>query len=242
MSAAQPIPIQSEHQALLGLTLLACDVARAAAANTADTLASGGSAADSVAQAERTLDQLDREIDTRVTAAVAHIQPAHARELLICMKFLIDLERIGDLLSSTAGCSAALGHRVAMLDLSDLVRMASILEKMLADVQRALSSRGLQPVVDVLRADAEIDRLRNLVLLRHLEGVSGNATHDSIHIVFMAQSLERAGDHAKNLAEEIYHLVTGESVRHLVLFHDKSIEQMYLDHLRSRQAAPASGE
>ncbi len=242
MAAPKPVPIHSEHGSLLALTLLACDIARAAAANTADTVAGGGVAHESVADAERMLDQLDREIDNRVTAAVSQAEPTHARELLICMKFLIDLERIGDLLASVAGCAAALGNRVAMQDVSDLVRMATVLEKMLVEAQRSLSFRDLQHVVEVLRSDAEIDRLRNLVLMRHLGGGPGNAGHDSIHIVFMAQSLERAGDHAKNLAEEVHHLVTGESVRHLALHDVKSVEQAYLDHLRSRQFPAASGE
>jgi len=47
----------------------------------------------------------------------------------------------------------------------------------------------------------------------------------------MATALERAGDHAKNMAEEVCHLVTGESIRHLLKSKDKPVEQLYLDWL-----------
>ena len=51
----------------------------------------------------------------------------------------------------------------------------------------------------------------------------------------MTQSLERAGDHARNLAEEVCHVVSGRSVRHLLMAYDKPIEQMFLDWLRKRE-------
>ena len=47
--------------------------------------------------------------------------------------------------------------------------MATVLEKMLADVGGAFATRDVKKAVDVLRADAEMDRLRNLIFLRHIE-------------------------------------------------------------------------
>jgi len=55
--------------------------------------------------------------------------------------------------------------------------------------------------------------------------------------LFMTQSLERAGDHAKNLAEEVCHLVSGHTVRHVLRSYDKPLEQMFIDDLRRRQKA-----
>ena len=52
----------------------------------------------------------------------------------------------------------------------------------------------------------------------------------------MTQSLERAGDHAKNLAEEVCHLVSGHTVRHVLKTYDKPVEQMFIDYLRKREA------
>ena len=54
-------------------------------------------------------------------------------------------------------------------------------------------------------------------------------------MLFMTQSLERAGDHAKNLVEEVCHLVSGHSVRHVPRAYDKPVEQMFIEDLKRRQ-------
>ena len=217
------------------LTLLSCEVARGAAANLADALATGSAQChDFIAEAELRLDQFDREIDERVTEALSH-GPGNARELLACMKFIVDLERIGDLIASVSSCASGLHRRISPQDLGDLIRMATILEHMLADAQASLANSNLDLVLTILRADSELDRLRNLILMRHLEGAPETAPHDSIHVVFMAQALERAGDHVKNLAETICHLVTGKSIRHVSQRDGRSTEQMYLDFLRGHR-------
>ena len=228
---------QEERTPVFMLTLLACEVARGSAACLAEALSGGSSESHAyISEAELRLDQFDREIDERVTEALSH-SPGNARELLACMKFIVDLERIGDLLASVSSCSTGLQRRISTQDMGDLIRMATTLEHMLSDAQTALANSDLDLVLAVLRADSELDRLRNLMLMRHLEGSPETAPHDSIHVVFMAQALERSGDHAKNLAETICHLVTGKSVRHVSRRDGRSVEQMYLDFLRTRTMA-----
>ncbi len=228
--------VPEERTPVFLLTLLSCEVARGGAASLADALASGSvESHEAIAQAEARLDQFDREIDDRATEALSR-SPGNARELLACMKFIVDLERIGDLLASVSSCSAGLQRRISTQDMGDLVRMATILEHMLCDAQSALANSDLDLVIAILRADAELDRLRNLTLMRHLEGAPETAPHDSIHVVFMAQALERCGDHAKNLAETVCHLVTGKSVRHVAQRDGRSVEQMYLDFLRTQMS------
>ena len=112
--------------------------------------------------------------------------------------------------------------------------MATVLEKMLADAGTAFSTRDVKKAVDVLRADAEIDRLRNLIFLRHIENPENLQRQASLQVIFMTQSLERAGDHAKNLAEEVCHIVSGHTVRHVLMAYDKPVEQMFIDYLRRR--------
>jgi len=63
---------------------------------------------------------------------------------------------------------------------------------------------------------------------------------ESFHVLFMTQALERAGDHAKNLAEEVCHLVSGHSVRHVLRAYDKPVEQMFIEDLkRGRRTRPS---
>jgi len=217
-------------------TLEACRVARAAAGIVAEGIATGvASVLDNVRKREKELDNLDRIIDDRVTAVITQVDAEHARELLACLKFIIDLERIGDLLLNCSNRAAAVGNRIELQDIRELTVMASRLEKMLADVHDAFQQRDLNRALAVLRSDAELDRMRNLIFLRHLENHEGSPRQESFHVLFMTQSLERAGDHAKNLAEEVCHLVSGHSVRHVLRSYDRPFEQMFIDDLKRRQ-------
>jgi phosphate transport system protein len=126
------------------------------------------------------------------------------------------------------------GARLDPADIGDLGRMLHLLETMAVDVYESLSRRNVERALEIFRTDAELDRIRNLVLIRHLEAQSITKVADAIHVVAMAQCLERAGDHMKNLAEEICHLVSGHSVRHLLRARDRSNEQMYIEHMRKR--------
>ena len=219
-------------------TLQACQIARMAAGIVAEGIATGvPSLLEGVRQREKELDALDREIDQGVTSIITKVSETQARELLACLKFIIGLERVGDLLLNCSNRAAAVGNRIDLQDIRDLTLMASRLEKMLGDVHDALKNRELNLALAVLRADAEMDRLRNLVFIRHLEHHDNSPRAESFHVLFMTQSLERAGDHAKNLAEEVCHLVSGHTVRHVLRSYDKPVEQMFIDDLRRKHKA-----
>jgi phosphate transport system protein len=220
---------------LVQRTIEACRVAKDAAGAAAEGIATGSSPLlNTIRTREKELDSLDQEIDAGVTASITSVTAPEARELLACMKFMIGLERIGDLLLSFASSAQAASGRIESQDTRDLTHMATVLEKMLTDVGDAFSTRDVRKAIDVLRADAEMDRLRNLIFLRHIENPENIQRQASLQVIFMTQSLERAGDHAKNLAEEVCHFVSGHTVRHVMMTYDKPIEQMFLDWLRTR--------
>jgi len=184
---------------------------------------------------ERELDSLDRDIDDLVTTTITGVADDEARTLLACMKFSISLERIGDLLLSFVNRAEAVAAHMDLDDVRDFTVMASQLERMLADVEIAFRTRSLDKAVNVLRADAELDRLRNVITFRHLEPAEGLRRLESFHILFMAQEIERSGDHVKNMAEEVCHLVSGRTVRHVLRAYDRPVEQLFLDRLKSQQ-------
>jgi phosphate transport system protein len=236
MSTAVKLPTpEPSYTALVKRTVEACELARQAAAIAAEGIATGSiSHLNSIRQFEKELDAIDLEVDSGVTSTITRVPEAETRQLLACMKVVIGLERIGDLLLSFATSAQATGSRIDSRDARDLTQMATILEKMLADVAHSFSQRDVKKAVDVLRADAEMDRLRNLIFLRHIENPENIPHQASLQVIFMTQSLERAGDHAKNLAEEVCHFVSGHSVRHLLMSYDKPIEQMFIDWLRKK--------
>jgi len=236
MSTAVKLPTpEPSYTALVKRTVEACELARQAAAIAAEGIATGSiSHLNAIRQFEKDLDAIDLEVDSGVTSTITRVPEAETRQLLACMKVVIGLERIGDLLLSFATSAQATGNRLDSRDARDLTQMATILEKMLSDVAHSFSERDVRKAIDVLRADAEMDRLRNLIFLRHIENPENLQRHASLQVIFMTQSLERAGDHAKNLAEEVCHVVSGHTIRHMLTTYDKPIEQMFLEWLRRK--------
>src|SRR4051794_15983328 len=221
---------------ILQQTLRAIDVAKAAAASCSEGIATGSQELlDNVRLHEDELDNIDREVNEAVTTAITQVREQEARELLACLKFIIELERIGDLLLNFANRAATVATRLDAQDTKDLTMMSSILEKMLGDVHQAFSQRDLQKTLLVLRADSELDRLRNLIFMRHVENRENEPRQESFHVVFMTQTLERAGDHVKNLSEEVCQLVTGQSVRHLLRAKDKPYELLFVEWMRKQR-------
>jgi phosphate transport system protein len=237
-SAEQPIQKQTA-EGLVALSLHAFELARKAAARAGDALASGNEELFlEIERLEEELDAVDREMDESVAPAITQCSVEHAREVLACLKFTIDLERIGDLIAGFAARGRALGPRLEGEDMRHLVEMAAVLERMLVEAYRAFTTRDVNRAFWVLKADGEIDRLRNLVFFRHMNPAEGTTRSEGLQAVFMAQALERAGDHATNLAEEIIHFAGGHSVRHMLETRKRgSQEQMFLEWLRKRQEA-----
>jgi phosphate transport system protein len=118
-----------------------------------------------------------------------------------------------------------------------LTRMACLVENMLTQIGAAFIARDIDEAIRVLRSDSEIDRLRNLVVVRHTENIEGLKGPESVHVLSMANALERAGDHVKNMAEELCHLATGHTLRHLIRAKDKPFEQLFLDWLARKNTA-----
>src|SRR5437867_11742958 len=133
--------LQEPNSGLLGLTTRAYAVAISAAQSAADLVLGANAAFSRIVAYERELDELDREFDERVAAELAHSSVDQVREKLACLKCMIDLERIGDLLLSFATRAETVHSRLDMRDLRDLEDMLSMLAKMLADTQQAFSNR-----------------------------------------------------------------------------------------------------
>lgn len=224
------------HAYLVGITLRACQIARSAAANAAEAVGTNvPDLYEAVENCEKELDQLDRELDQRICAALENASALQRREMLACMKCMTDLERIGDLVLSFVSGSRALRARLGNDDVYELMRMALLLEKMLNDVYHAFSTRDLNRALTVLRTDSEIDRLRKALFVRHVDSPGSEPRVESVQVLLMAQALERAGDHAKNLAEEVCHFVSGYTLRHVIQKDHGSYEQLLLDWVRQHQ-------
>jgi phosphate transport system protein len=92
--------------------------------------------------------------------------------------------------------------------------MASLLREMLEQVHQGFLKRDVSFAQSVLQSDPEVDRICHALFHRHLAEPNSPSGQKNFDILLAAQALERIGDHAKNLAEELYSLAEGRSLRH----------------------------
>lgn len=200
---------------LSAMVLRACGIARDSVFNVRDFLSDNSRMAFlAIKDCEKELDQIERKIDEHLPDAITRVGEAKARQLLACLKFITDLERIGDLSYSAVMQLQSRREKLPAQDSQQLIEMASLLHGMLEQVHQGFAKREVSYARTVLQTDPEVDRICHALFQRHLaeSGPSDGPKH--FDILLTAQALERIGDHAKNLAEELYSLAEGRSLRH----------------------------
>jgi len=200
---------------LPALVVRGCLIARDAVFNVRDFLADGSRLAFlAIKDCEKELDQIERKIDEQLPEAITRVGEAKARELLACLKFITDLERIGDLAYSAVMQLQGRREKLPVADSRQLIEMASLLCTMLEQVHQGFIERDVAHAQTVLQSDPGVDRLCHSLFHRHLAEPNSPTGQKNFDILLAAQALERIGDHAKNLAEELYGLSEGRSLRH----------------------------
>ena len=213
-------PAESFSEAFTGdelsvLVMRGCLIARDSVFNVKEFLAGGSRLALlAIKDCEKELDQIERKIDEELPEAITRVGEAKARELLACLKFITDLERIGDLAYSAVMQLDSRREKLRAADSRQLVEMASLLCEMLEQVHQGFLKRDVSHARTVLQSDANVDRLCHALFQRHLAEPNSPTCQQDFDILLAAQALERIGDHAKNLAEELYGLSEGRSLRH----------------------------
>jgi phosphate transport system protein len=192
-----------------------CLIARDAVFNVKDFLGGGSRLAFlAIKDCEKELDQIERRIDEQLPEAITRVGEATARELLACLKFITDLERIGDLAYSAVMQLQSRREKLPAADSRQLIEMAALLYEMLELVHQGFIKRDVSYAQTVLQSDPNVDRLCHSLFHRHLAAPNSPTGEKNFDILLAAQALERIGDHTKNLAEELYALAEGRSLRH----------------------------
>src|SRR5262249_31523802 len=163
---------------------------------------------------EKELDQIERKIDEQLPGAISRVGEAKARQLLACLKFITDLERIGDLAYSSVMQLQSRREKLPAQDSRDLIEMASLLHGMLDQVHQGFGKRDVRHARNILQTDPEVDRLTHALFRRLMSETCAPGETQNFDILLAALALERIGDHAKNLAEELHGLAEGRSLRH----------------------------
>jgi phosphate transport system protein len=167
---------------------------------------------------EPQINRMEMEIDGLVTRLLALRQPVarDLRFLTAALKINTDLERIGDLANHVAERSLSLMHHPLVRPLTDIPKMASLVQSMLLKCLEAFVRGNDELARSVLVSDDEVDRLRDHVyaeLVETMQRDPGTVTA-AVGLIFVARNLERIGDHATNIAEDVVFLIKGIDVRH----------------------------
>lgn len=170
------------------------------------------------------INSLDVEIDEECIRLIALRQP-RARDLRFittAMKITTDLERMGDLAVNIAERALELNEEPLLKPYIDIPRMSQLAQGMTRDALDAFVKGDRKLAMDVIMRDDEVDDLKHEVLRELLFFmVQDPATASrAMKISFVAQYLERIGDHATNLAEMVIYLVAGKIIRHMAVPED----------------------
>lgn len=170
-----------------------------------------------VVELDRSIDALEREIESQVIAMIANRQPKEEalRRVMAALRIAADLERIGDLGKNIAKRAFAIAHenhpKPLMTGLSHILELAL---SQLKDVLDAYAARDADKAIAVWRADRKLDNLYNSLFRELLTYMMEDPRNIglSTHLLFGAKNVERVGDHTTNIAETVHYLVTGENL------------------------------
>ena len=175
-----------------------------------------------VIRIEERVNQMEMEVDRDLSSIIARRQPTarDLRLLIAISKTIGNLERVGDEAARIARTvqglvSTGVSSRLRF-PVGDVSHEASLATNLLRKSLDAFARLDTNQALEVIRQDNEIDRefdglMRKLITYMMEDPRTISA---AIDLVFVAKAIERVGDHAKNLAEQIIYIVKGTDVRH----------------------------
>ena len=175
--------------------------------------------ANRVLEEEKAINEMQIEIDSRVMKLAALQQPmaVDLRFIFSASRINNDLERIGDQAVNIAQSALRVLRHPQVKPYVDLPRMGEIVEGMVRDSLNALVQRDAELAKSVLTRDDEVDHLRDQIFRELLTYMMENSAviFPAFELILVTKNLERIGDHATNIAEDVIYMVAGKDVRHL---------------------------
>jgi phosphate transport system protein len=158
------------------------------------------------------------EIDSRCFRLLALHQPmaVDLRAIVAAVKINTDLERVGDLAINIAEAARRYATHPPVKKLIDIPQMASIAQSMLRDALDAFVRRDTTLAQAVLNEDNRLDALKTQIFRELLTYMLQDPTtiEPALDLILISRHLERIGDHATNIAEDVIFMVSAKDVRH----------------------------
>ncbi|HRF12998.1 MAG: Negative regulator of Pho regulon [Candidatus Accumulibacter phosphatis] len=169
---------------------------------------------------ERQVNADEVGIDEDCTLLIARRQPAAGdlRLILAILRIVTDLERIGDKACEIATMSRALrlaGDR-RIPRLSDLDHCGRLATDMLRAALDSLARRDVDAARQVIGMDVAVDTAFDAILRQLLTYMleEPRTIAEALDVIWIAKAIERVGDHATNIAEDVVYIVSGIDIRH----------------------------
>jgi phosphate transport system protein len=170
-------------------------------------------AAKIVAQ-DKVIDELEEQVEKLVVTTIALRAPMadDLRTMIAALKMAAVLERVGDYAKSIAKRVPILAHERAIETVPLLMSMSRLVCELLRDVLTAYAGKDIALAEDVASRDKRVDEFYNAIFRALITYMMENprSISESTHLLFIARNLERAGDHATNIAEMVYYAATGK--------------------------------
>jgi phosphate transport system protein len=177
-------------------------------------------AIDEIGAVELQINQMQMTMDQQCSQIIAKRQPAaiDLRMILTITKIVNDLERVGDEIKKIAYKSAQTrgNDRLTQVRQFEIARTATLAQKMLQMALDAFARLDPAAAAELIAQDEEVDAAFSAVVRQLISYMMEDPRTISaaLEIIFIAKSIERIGDHAKNIAEAVVQVVMGKDVRH----------------------------
>jgi phosphate transport system protein len=175
-------------------------------------------ALDAVIVGDEPINDLHMELDDRCFKLLALHQPmaADLRVIVAAVKINTDLERVGDLAVNIAEAGKRYLQHPPVKPLIDIPRMGELAQKMLRDSLDAFVRRDMPLAEAVLVADDTLDALKSQIFRELLTYMlqAPQTIEPALDLILISRHLERIGDHATNVAEDVIFIMSARDVRH----------------------------
>jgi phosphate transport system protein len=173
---------------------------------------------DKVIRGDEPVNELHIELDNRCFTLLALYQPmaTDLRSIVAAVKINTDLERVGDLAVNIAEAARRYTTHPPVKKLVDIPQMGDIAQAMLRDALDSFVRRDTGLAHQVLNEDDRLDSLKTQVFRELLTYMLDDpaTVEPALDLILVSRHLERIGDHATNIAEDVIFMVSARDVRH----------------------------
>jgi len=171
------------------------------------------------------VDIIEVEVEQECLRLLAMRQPVREdlRFVFTIIKIITELERIGDQAVNIAERALELNREGLIKPLMDIPKMADIVIEMVREAIQAFEARDVDKLIEVYMRDDEVDALNRVNFAETIQIMASMKMDDpysvkkATDLLSVSRYLERAGDHATNIAERAFFSVTGERIKEKLL-------------------------